>query len=127
MVSVVFGGSCRFASLFVIAECFFQMPNYLGGLLEHSLELRLIYLDYILSQTILYFPQSLLHFSDIVARITFRCTNHFKAPDLPVRPREYQPLLTGDRSRIATRNGRSDAADYGKEFQAWYALLGDGL
>jgi hypothetical protein len=68
----------RFIFLFIIAERFFEMPNYLGGLLEHSLKLRLIYLDYILSQTILYFPQSLLHFPDMVAQITSSYTNHLK-------------------------------------------------
>jgi hypothetical protein len=44
----------RLASLFVITECFLQMSNYLGGLLEHRLKLRLVYLDYILSQTALF-------------------------------------------------------------------------
>jgi hypothetical protein len=94
---------CRFVFLFVIAECFFEMPNYLGGLLEHIRKLQLIYLSYILSQTILYFPQGLLHFPDMVARATFSYTDHLKL--LPLRPCKYQPLLTGDRSRIATRNG----------------------
>ena len=64
------------------------MPNYLGGLLEHSLKLRLIYLDYILSQTILYFPQSLLHFPDMVARITSSYT------------RTYLKITDWDRSAI---------------------------
>ena len=94
---------CGFVFPFVIAERFFQMPNYLGGLLEHSLKLRLIYLDYILSQTILCFPQSLLHFPDMVARITFSYTKKMSRSLLNIAKRSL-PILMLSGVSLASKN-----------------------